>query len=195
MPAVTWAQTDGRAMAESEQKSAVGLLSHSDQAGTQAGPKVAVAPWRKTAKPGPTNLPATKPGQRAESSLAHSPSAVKHNTGINSAAAAGLTKARELGVGGPAHRNATAASSSVQYGVPISTRRGPGALMAHEPLALTAPRLASSSVGGGTASAPANVIARHSAVSAAVGGTPSYEPPRNATLAVIGGTMMKRNKL
>jgi len=208
-PGVIWAQTAGRAMAqivqqsalghgESEQKSPDGLLGRSDEAGTQADQNVALGS-RKNAKPGPANVPATKSSQRAESSLAHSPKAAKHSTLIKAPAAAALpgsTKARAPGVAGSQHRNSSGAVSSVKYGGPVPTRPGPGALMAREPRVLTAPRPGSSALGGGTPPAPANVVARHSPVSAALGGAPaSYEPPRNATLAVIGGTMMKRNKL
>ena len=193
----------------SEQQGASGPLGPNAGALSKASQGVAVGPSLNSANRGiartpaaraqPSFAPAAKASQHAAVQPLHSPQAAKNNLVGKVPGPAALPASAKARASGPTvaqHRNAAGAVSSVQNGGPMPTRPGAGTFMAREPQVLSAPRPGSSSLGGGTPSAPANVVARHSPVSAAVGGAPaSYEPPRNATLAVIGGTMMKRNKL
>lgn len=194
----------------SEQDRSNAALGHKADAPSQAGQGAAFGPSHNSssanrgaaaAPAGGTQLSALAAKKSKPQSLiapVRSPQA-KNGSPVSkvpgAAALAGPSKARAAGPAVAPQRNAIGAVSPAQNGVPMPTHPGAGAVAAREPLALAAPRPGSFALGGGAPSAPANAVARRSPVSAAVGGAPaSYEPPRNAKLALIGGTMMKRNK-
>lgn len=219
-PGSLWAQPAGSAMDNSLQQRAPGpgpseqdrsnaALGRKAGASSQAGQGAAVGASPNGANRGAaaapaggtrvSALPAKKLKQHpAVAPVRSSPQATNRSTVSKmpgAAALPGSIKARAAGPTVAQQRNAIGALSPAQSSGPMTGRPGPGAVAAREPSVLAAPRPGSSALGGGTPSAPANAVARHSPVSATVGGAPAYEPPRNAVLAVIGGTMMKRNKL
>ena len=210
-PGSIWAQTGGGAMDESVQQSALSHgtseqqgpnspLGRSDDAGAVPGQSFAVAPSRKSAKTVLASVPVKRPSQYANSPLAHGPQGVKHSA-VSKAPALPVpphsTKARADGPAIAPNGNATGAFFSAQNvrSMPTHPASGSATATARGPLESAAPHPGPSGPGASVSSAPANAVARHSPVSATVGGAPApYEPPRNAILAVIGGTMMKRNK-
>lgn len=221
-PAPGWAEPSGSGSTGSAQQQAPGHGASEEQgarnfsppgtgAGSVTGQSEPGASLRMTQGHGV----ASAPGAEAKNSVAatarpiqpvatpplHGAKAAKPNT-VSAASPNGIARQESVKAGASgrtasSHRNPPVAASSPQTGSFRPAPLAPGRASAVAPSAhvLAASRPSPSAPASSTvAASPAGAAARHTPVSAGVGGAASY-PPRNGTLVVIGGTSMRRNKL